>query len=332
MGIDYFADVPDEDPANSKPFDIDSIPSVLSLKTGGIEYVVDQMIPARTMSILVGPNGAGKSTIASAIAGCVSLGLPFAGRKTMQMRVLFLDRENSDDIVQDRFHRLGIRDDSNIKHWGGWCPEEPYNPGSAAILAWVEKTEPKPLIIIDTFSSFLEGDENSSEDVKLFLHPIKKLTDLGATALLLHFPPKGDDEGCRGSSEILTPFSTRYNLFTKKETVIDNLRLIRKKQRVKSDEEILLRYETGIGFLADDKAFSEIRTATEQLRDLLREHPNCTRTRLVKLASPLGLRNNVDSFLDTGLTYGEIECDGNPKHGGRFRLKTHSNYADSWTN
>jgi predicted ATP-dependent serine protease len=149
--IDYFAEVPNDKPKEPKPVDIDSIPSVLSIDASGIEYVVEGMIPARTITLLIGPAGVGKSTLASAIAGCVSLGLPFAGRKTMRMPVLILDRENSIDIVQDHFKRLGILDDSQLKVWGGWLSEEAPNPGAASILAWVQRTEPKPLIVVDTF-------------------------------------------------------------------------------------------------------------------------------------------------------------------------------------
>jgi hypothetical protein len=168
--------------------------------------------------------------------------------------------------------------------------------------------------------SFVEGDENSAQDVKEILHPVKILTDLGASVLLLHFPPKDDPEGCRGSTEIFTPVSTRWNLFNKQETVINEIRLIRKKQRVKVDAEILLRYEDGAGFTTDNKPFSDIRTATEQLTELLAAQPGLTKTQLYKLATPLGLRRQVDSFLDNGITYGEIECIGNRKFGARYWL------------
>lgn len=314
----------------SDKVDIDALPSVLSLDTH-IEYVVDRLVPARSITMITGATGAGKSTLATAIAGCVSLGLPFAGRGTTRRPVLILDRENSGDVIKDRFERLGIEDDSNIRSWGGWppIPEEPPHPGCAQIAAWVEKTGPKPLIIIDTFSSFMEGDENSVQDVTLFMQPIKHLCDLGATVIILHHVPKDDEEGCRGSTDILKHVSVRYALFNKKETIINELRLKRKKQRIGVDEEILLHYQEHDGFNADARPFNGIRTATEQLRELLEQHPYSTRTKLYNLASPQGLRGAVDSFLENGIVYGEIECIGNRKHGAVYRLKNTADYPDS---
>ncbi len=68
---------------------------------------------------------------------------------------------------------------------------------------------PGAVVIIDTLTRFVEGDQNSSEDMARFAQEVFRLKRLGATVLLLHHSIKGANSGpltldsaMRGSSEL----------------------------------------------------------------------------------------------------------------------------------
>ena len=68
---------------------------------------------------------------------------------------------------------------------------------------------PGAVVIIDTLTRFVEGDQNSSEDMARFAQEVFRLKRFGATVLLLHHSIKGAsggplslDSAMRGSSEL----------------------------------------------------------------------------------------------------------------------------------
>jgi archaellum biogenesis ATPase FlaH len=62
------------------------------------------------------------------------------------------------------------------------------------------------VVIVDTITRFIEGDENKSEDMRHFAKKAFRLVNRGATVILLHHSKKGSsgtlDDGLRGSSEL----------------------------------------------------------------------------------------------------------------------------------
>ena len=66
---------------------------------------------------------------------------------------------------------------------------------------------PGAVVIVDTITRFIEGDENKSEDMRKFAQKVFRLMNAGATVVLLHRGfKKGSsgslDDGLRGSSEL----------------------------------------------------------------------------------------------------------------------------------
>jgi hypothetical protein len=65
---------------------------------------------------------------------------------------------------------------------------------------------PGAVVIVDTITRFIEGDENKSEDMRKFAQKVFRLMNAGATIILLHHSKKGSsgslDDGLRGSSEL----------------------------------------------------------------------------------------------------------------------------------
>jgi len=65
--------------------------------------------------------------------------------------------------------RLRLADCPDLRVWGGWPYEAP-QPGSPAVLEWVNACEVKPLIIVDSLSAFFSGDQNDATEMRAFMH------------------------------------------------------------------------------------------------------------------------------------------------------------------
>ncbi len=73
---------------------------------GGGSYLIEGLIPQRSISIVVGDSGLGKSPLLYQAALCVAAGLPLLGHGVCRGRVLFLDFENGLSEVEDLLTRL----------------------------------------------------------------------------------------------------------------------------------------------------------------------------------------------------------------------------------
>jgi RecA-family ATPase len=87
--------------SQSFPIAIDSLnirtPKQLKARAqelGGIEYIIEGLIPKQSISLLVGDSGLGKSPLLYQAAISVAAGIPFLGKEVRQGPVLFMDAEN----------------------------------------------------------------------------------------------------------------------------------------------------------------------------------------------------------------------------------------------
>ena len=62
------------------------------------EYVVVGLLQRRFIYSNTGQTGAGKTAVTLRLAASVALGMPFAGRETKKVRVLYAAAENPDDV------------------------------------------------------------------------------------------------------------------------------------------------------------------------------------------------------------------------------------------
>src|SRR2546422_10313481 len=107
-----------------------------------------------------------KSFLALFKARAISAGLDIYGNKTTQTPVVYLDRENPLEVVQERFGLLNIKDDTNLHYWGMWAPEQPpkldpcsYPDPRQRLLDWAAAYQ--PVIFFDSLLGFHSKDENS---------------------------------------------------------------------------------------------------------------------------------------------------------------------------
>jgi AAA domain len=301
--------------------DINNIPTVRSFDSHGVAFIIKDLIGAGCVNMLSGESGHGKSTLATAMAAAIAKGEDFAGRPCSKRAVLILDRENGIDVMQERYARLGITDESGLIVWGGWLEEDAPDPGSPVIFDWVSKTEPKPVVVIDTLVAFLARDENNASEVREFMAGLRRIANAGAAVIALHHTGKAETaKDYRGSSDFKGSIDIGIHVHNFGETELTKLRLKAFKSRFAMDREIVLDYSHG-RFTSDNRPNAAIRTITEQLTELLRQHPNIKKSEFEALAGARGLgRNRGRTFLDDGVNLGEIEINTGSKNAKYYRL------------
>lgn len=73
---------------------------------GATNYIVDGLIPQRSLGIAIGDSGIGKTALFYQMGVCIAGGVDYLGRKTCQGRVLYLDGENGTGDVLEMVTRL----------------------------------------------------------------------------------------------------------------------------------------------------------------------------------------------------------------------------------
>jgi hypothetical protein len=268
---------------------IPEIPSVHSFDLNGIEFVVAGLVAESAVTAITGDAGIGKTTLATALAGSVSRGVDFMGRRCTQRSVLILDRENTAPIVQERLQRLRIQDGSALKIWGSWLEEPAPEPGAVCILEWVQACQPKPLLIVDSLIAFLNGDENDANTVRTFMQQLRRLADMGAAVIVLHHSGKGEtSRKYRGSSDFKASIDVGYNVTNFGGNQLQRLRLEAFKTRFAVETDLVVSYVDG-QFPCDDRPNAVVRTVNEQLQELLRQNPGIKTAEFEKRAGELKL-------------------------------------------
>lgn len=184
------------------------------------DWLVKDLICLGDIHILIGEPNIGKSfltmDLATAIAGVRSSFLGHAVCK--QGRVLYIDEENPEDLVVDRFRRLGLvmPHADNIRYINNASVRLDRDPD--ALLDEAMEFEPL-LIVLDSLTRLHGEDENASGPMSaLFNDGIKPLArQTGAAVLVIHHVSKTDSTSsfkrARGSSDITAAVDSGYDVY-----------------------------------------------------------------------------------------------------------------------
>jgi hypothetical protein len=164
-----------------------------------VEYLVDGILPCRSVTLLYARGGMGKTTLVSQLADALSNGSLFMGLKTRCTNVFVIDYENPLPVLRDRCMKAGALDVFFLSS----CD----NPPKLDKADWVEykaliEQVPDCLLIFDTLRSAQSGNENDSQEMERVMGRLRELRDAGATILLLHHTPKSSMMQYKGSSAI----------------------------------------------------------------------------------------------------------------------------------
>lgn len=291
-----------------------SIPSVFDFDAKQIEFAVESLIACGAITLITGDSGSGKTTFITLLAYCIANDLDFLGFKTSNRFVLYLDKENSTPVIQERMKRLGIRDGGGFKYLGLHLDNF---PPLAMIEQWVASCEPKPVIFIDSFLAFYDGKENASEDVRRFFKTFDGLKKLGAAIVILHHTGKGEStKEFRGSSDIKAAIDVGLVLNNAGGTRLTNLTLSAFKARFQVTDNIAFRYCNG-WFQVE----AQEQHASEVLSQILFDNGPMTKSALEQEALAKGVKRNVvRSFIERSVSNGSVREQKGEKNASLLSL------------
>lgn len=172
-------------------------------------FLIEGFLALDSITALAAPVGQRKSLIALNVAHSLCTGEPlFEYFKVVKQpeRVVYLCPEMGISSFSTRLKQIGLLD-----HVGKnlFCQTM---DDTSLKLSELDGELPGSVVILDTLTRFVAGDQNSAEDMSRFAQEVFRLKREGATVLLLHHSVKGNgssnslimtlDSAMRGSTEL----------------------------------------------------------------------------------------------------------------------------------
>jgi len=182
-----------------------------TLQAPPISFLIEGFLQRDGATAIAGPVGGRKTLIALNVAHALVTGESLFDRfivKQKPARVIYLCPEVSLTPFADRLKRIGLQDYVGASFlYRTLSAEGTLKLSDPALQKFLQGS----VVILDTAIRFLEGDENSSTEMRVFAEEIFSLLRKGAEAVvLLHHSPKGSgkdnaitlDNCMRGSGEL----------------------------------------------------------------------------------------------------------------------------------
>ena len=204
--------------------DIEALPPV--------EWLVSELIMKNSFSLLYGPPCSGKSFLALDMAMCVSRGTSWHGHATASLGPAVY-------VAAEGFGGMSKRLKAWKQYHGADKSAFRLMPATINLLnstevdmlaATLATIDPPSLLIVDTLSRAMIGDENSAEDISQLFCALDALrARFEFAVLLVHHSGKDVSRGARGSSALLAAVDTCLQVKHNKEK--GQLKLTVEKQR-----------------------------------------------------------------------------------------------------
>lgn len=168
-----------------------------------IRYLIDPLLAAGEITRLYAQAKVGKSLLMQECAAALATGRQVLGQDVEPLDVLYIDQENTQNNWKTNLSDMGYGpdDDWHRFHWyslQAWPPLDT-KAGGAAVLAKVEQHD-VGLVVLDTQSKFLEGEEDRQPTQQAFYqHTLIPLKRLGVAVVIIDHAGN-DPSKPRGSS------------------------------------------------------------------------------------------------------------------------------------
>jgi KaiC/GvpD/RAD55 family RecA-like ATPase len=209
-----------------------------------VQWLVEDFICRGDIHLLIGEPGIGKSWITMALAKAVANDeQAFLGHAVSQHgRVLYVDEENPEDLIYDRFRKLGVDNSTarQIRYLSNVGIRLDKNDADVLVEEALD-FEPA-LVVLDSLTRFHTEDENHAGAMAaLFNRAIKPLArETGAAVVLIHHANKTDSNSSykrsRGSGDITASVDCGYDV---RETGENSLVMANFKSRRKAQGDAL---------------------------------------------------------------------------------------------
>ena len=169
------------------------IPLASEATEENLQWLAAGRIPARQVTVIAAHKDSYKTRLMLALAKAAVSEGEFLGRRTKQMRVLYLNREMPKAVFDRYCKTLGL-DKSNSRFrilsslWDTGI--KPPTPGDKLLRRFARRY--KPLMIFDSFIRFFPNRMEDPKAINNFMEQLNELAALGATVVILHHLPKHD--------------------------------------------------------------------------------------------------------------------------------------------
>ena len=204
------------------------------------EYVLEPFLPAGRTTTVVSPPKLGKSLLGLEIAAAVATDKALWGREVQQRCVMYLDQEMGEADLRERLRDMGYGPDDDLSRLHYYL-HQPWplldtEAGGMTLLNTIQACGAE-VLIIDTQSKVLEGDENDAGTMtRFFRHTLGPLKASGMTVLLFDHVGREASNGPRGSSQKPADVDAVWALSSRGK---DGLTLTRTHNRTRHGEDIL---------------------------------------------------------------------------------------------
>ncbi len=164
-----------------------------------VPYYIRDWLPKHGKSLIYAPAKTGKSYLALQMARCIGQGVDFIGIPTTQGRVLYLQFELGEEVLQARMLSTGQTYDE-VFLGTTFSMKLNKTSGQHQLVAAMEDIQPQ-VLIADPLYKVVGGDENNTEDMLQicdFFDTVIEAYD--CSIMLFHHPGKDISKGGRGSS------------------------------------------------------------------------------------------------------------------------------------
>jgi RecA-family ATPase len=208
------------------------------------QWIVEDFIPAGTVTSLSGDGGTGKSLLALQLAVATAVGVPWLGRNVPMGRSLFLTAEDEIDEVHRRLWdicyaegiKFNLLEDLRIAPLAGIdallaSPDRTGTMRPTALMKELDgflKEWPPSLVVLDTQADLFGGNEVDRVQVRSFVTMLRNLClERGCTIVLLSHPSvAGMNTGSGLSGSTAWNNSVRSRLYLRRDISGDGQDLV----------------------------------------------------------------------------------------------------------
>lgn len=192
------------------------------------DFIVGDLIEARSCVVVFGSPGSGKSFVTLDVAACVATGRDFHSKEVQQGCAVYVAGEGGAGIkrrLQAWSKHTGEELDKSKPLFVIQSPIEMLNAVdvSAACDAIAEATGEFDikLIVLDTLArNFGDGDENSTGDMNRFVSAVGRMIErFSCTVVVVHHSGHGDNSRGRGSSALRAAADAEFRVEKEHSTV-----------------------------------------------------------------------------------------------------------------
>lgn len=168
------------------------------------EWLIHEILPSRSISVLYGSPGVGKTFTAISMAASVCSGRDFLCMKTIKGNIVYVSAEGSAGLnmrlaAWEEYYKDSADEFSAITD----APQLGKSSDAAELINSIQTSSVKPkLIVIDTLARCLAGgDENGTQDMSAFINSVEMIKNaLSCAVLIVHHSTKSAPSIERGSS------------------------------------------------------------------------------------------------------------------------------------